>query len=109
MKNDCTYSKTCVKRPLSKIDKTKILMTNGSLMKVKSIIFGLLESGRFYIGFALSTKFLLTDSYINLYVYVFFRVGSQDVTKCWISTRTKFMREKSSQNTEYQNHTSDKR
>ena len=31
-----SYSKTCVKRPL-KIDKTKILMTNGSLMKVKSI------------------------------------------------------------------------
>ena len=30
------YSKTCVKRPL-KIDKTKILITNGSLMKVKSI------------------------------------------------------------------------
>ena len=29
-------SKTCVKRPL-KIDKTKILMTNGTLMKVKSI------------------------------------------------------------------------
>ena len=33
----CTkYSKTCVKRPLKK-DKTKILMTNGSLMKVESI------------------------------------------------------------------------
>ena len=31
------YSKTCVKRQLSKIDKTKILMTNGSLMQVKSI------------------------------------------------------------------------
>ena len=30
------YSKACVKRPL-KIDKTKILMTNGSLMQVKSI------------------------------------------------------------------------
>ena len=30
------YSKTCVKRPL-KIDKTNILMTNGSSMKVKSI------------------------------------------------------------------------
>ena len=30
------YSKTCVKRPL-KIDKTKILMTNGSLMKVEII------------------------------------------------------------------------
>ena len=30
------YSKTCVKRPL-KIDKTKILMTNGSLMMGKSI------------------------------------------------------------------------
>ena len=28
------YSKTCVKRPL-KIDKTKISMTNDSLMKVK--------------------------------------------------------------------------
>ena len=35
-KNSKKYSKTCVKRPL-KIDKTKILMTNGSLMKVKSI------------------------------------------------------------------------
>ena len=31
------YSKTCLKRPL-KIDKTKILMTNGSLMKVESIV-----------------------------------------------------------------------
>ena len=30
------YSKTCVKRPLKK-DNTKILMTNGSLLKVKSI------------------------------------------------------------------------
>ena len=29
------YSKTCVKQQL-KIDKTKILMTNGSLMKVES-------------------------------------------------------------------------
>ena len=28
------YSKTCLKRPL-KIDKTKTLMTNGSLMKVE--------------------------------------------------------------------------
>ena len=27
------YSKTCVKRPLKK-DKTKVLMTNGSLVKV---------------------------------------------------------------------------
>ena len=31
-----TYSKTCPKRPLKK-DKTKILMTDGSLMKVESI------------------------------------------------------------------------
>ena len=30
------YSKTCVKPPLKK-DKTKSLMTNGSLMKVESI------------------------------------------------------------------------
>ena len=30
------YSKTCVKRPL-KIDKTKSLVANGSLMKVESI------------------------------------------------------------------------
>ena len=30
------YSKTCVKRN-SKIDKTKILMTNGSLMTVESV------------------------------------------------------------------------
>ena len=30
------YSKTCLKQPL-KIDKTKILMTNGSFMKVQSI------------------------------------------------------------------------
>ena len=30
------YSKNCVKQPL-KIDKAKILMTNGSLMKVESI------------------------------------------------------------------------
>ena len=33
------YSKTCLKQPL-KIDKTKILMTNGSLMKVESIADG---------------------------------------------------------------------
>ena len=32
----CQYSKTCLKQPLKK-DKTKILITNGSLMKVKSI------------------------------------------------------------------------
>ena len=31
------YSKTCVRRPLKKIDKTKNFMTNGSLTKVKSI------------------------------------------------------------------------
>ena len=30
------YSKTCLKRPL-KIDKIKVLMENGSLMKVESI------------------------------------------------------------------------
>ena len=30
------YNKTCVKRPLKK-DKIKILLANGSLMKVKSI------------------------------------------------------------------------
>ena len=34
--NYTLYSQTCLKRPL-KIDKTKILMTNGSLMKVESI------------------------------------------------------------------------
>ena len=33
---DWNYSKTCLKRPLKK-DKTKVLMENGSLMKVKSI------------------------------------------------------------------------
>ena len=33
---DGTYSKTCLKWPL-KIDKTNVLMTNGSLMKVESI------------------------------------------------------------------------
>ena len=70
------YSKTCLKRSL-KIDKTNILMTNGSLMKVKGIaecspwsilqyfspalsnnwswkplygIYGLFESGRFTQG-----------------------------------------------------------
>ena len=32
----CDYSKTCTKRPL-KIDKTNILITNVSLMKVQSI------------------------------------------------------------------------
>ena len=31
-----SYSKACDKRPL-KIDKTKVLMTNDSLMKVESI------------------------------------------------------------------------
>ena len=36
------YSKTCLKRPL-KIDKTKILKTNGSLMNFKSIADALLE------------------------------------------------------------------
>ena len=34
--NNYIYSKTCLKQPL-KIDKTKILMTNGSLMNVESI------------------------------------------------------------------------
>ena len=33
---DKYYSKTCLKRH-SKIDKTKVLMANGSLMKVESI------------------------------------------------------------------------
>ena len=33
---DCQYSKICPKQPLQK-DKTKILITNGSLMKVESI------------------------------------------------------------------------
>ena len=32
----CQYSKTCLRQPLRK-DKTKILITNGSLMKVKRI------------------------------------------------------------------------
>ena len=45
------YSKTCLNRPL-KIDKIKILMTNGSSMMVESIveckpIWCLFESGRF--------------------------------------------------------------
>ena len=35
-KNGCQYSKTCLKQPLKK-DKTKIFITNGSLMKVKRI------------------------------------------------------------------------
>ena len=34
--NEGMFSKTSLKRPLKK-DKTKILMTNGSLMKVESI------------------------------------------------------------------------
>ena len=34
--NHSIYSKTCLKRPLE-IDKTKVLMKNGSLMKVESI------------------------------------------------------------------------
>ena len=33
---DLHYSKTCLKRPI-KIDKTKVLKTNGSLMKVENI------------------------------------------------------------------------
>ena len=33
--NDYMYSKTCLKRPLK--NKPKILMTNGSLIKVESI------------------------------------------------------------------------
>ena len=33
---DCQYSKTCLKQSLQK-DKTKILINNGSLMKVKRI------------------------------------------------------------------------
>ena len=36
MLNYYFYSKTCLKRSL-KIDKTKVLMENGSLMKVESI------------------------------------------------------------------------
>ena len=31
--NSCQYSKTCLKQPLKKKDKTKIFITNGSLMK----------------------------------------------------------------------------
>ena len=31
------YSKTCLKQSLKKKDKTKVLKTNGSLMKVESI------------------------------------------------------------------------
>ena len=31
------YSKTCLKRPLTNRKKTKVLKTNGSLMKVESI------------------------------------------------------------------------
>ena len=34
--NIMVYSKTCVKRPRKKIDKTKIFTTIGSLMEVKS-------------------------------------------------------------------------
>ena len=34
----CIYSKTYVKRPLKIRQNTKILMTNGSLMKVESIV-----------------------------------------------------------------------
>ena len=34
--HDTKHSKTCLKQPL-KIDKSKILMTNGSLMEVKCI------------------------------------------------------------------------
>ena len=33
---DSQYSKTCLKQPLKK-DKTKILITNGGLMKVESV------------------------------------------------------------------------
>ena len=33
---DCQYNKTCLKQPLKK-DKTKILITNGSLLKVERI------------------------------------------------------------------------
>ena len=36
------YSKMCLRRPL-KIDKTKVLMENGSLMKVKSIVESILQ------------------------------------------------------------------
>ena len=35
--SQCKESKTCVKRPLKNRQKTKILMTNGSLMKVGRI------------------------------------------------------------------------
>ena len=33
------YSKTCLKRPLKNNIKTKVLKTNGSLLKVESIAF----------------------------------------------------------------------
>ena len=41
-KVESIYSKTWLKRPL-KIDKTKVLMTNGSLMKVEILQNALLE------------------------------------------------------------------
>ena len=86
------YSKTCVKRPL-KIHKTKILMTNGSLIKVESIaecspwsilqyfwptlsdnwswkpIFRLFESGRFTQ--VLQYKINHTQPYKHLCAYIF--------------------------------------
>ena len=55
----------------SKIDKTKILMTNGSLMRVKSILRTIVDQHYAIIG--LERQFL-----------VFFRVADLDSFKCTV-------------------------
>ena len=69
MINEC--SKTCVKRPL-KIDKIKIFMTNGSLMKVESIAESSPWSILQYFWPALSNNFLVLKT--NFF-FIFLKVA----------------------------------
>ena len=61
----CRCSKTCVKRPL-KIDKTKILITIGSLMKVESIA----ELGAFCNTFDLHLAIIGLENQILVFLRV---------------------------------------
>ena len=68
----CNNSKTCVKRP-QKIDKTKILMTNGNLMKVQSIAEYIPWSTLQYFWLALSDNWSSTPIFGFLWVAVLHR------------------------------------
>ena len=59
------YSKTCVKRPL-KIDKTNILMTNSSLMKVESFA----ECSPFFNTFDLHKAIIGLENQFSVFLRV---------------------------------------